>query len=785
MWSVFMMFGLMESITGNNEIMTSSNIYSHQRMVSDEAENDIILLPSGPTNNSNQCVLTLGENNVDLFRHLVFYNDFEFVYLKLNPQEGVVIKGNGSTVGANIWTWTFYNDKHGGMKYLRWPIEFGIWSVGLLNNHVFTKPMEMDLHRVSGNCSNLMVGKSKDDLIIGTALLNLTMTMKAIKRNKYDATLLCYKKRKWTESNFLYNLCKNIVCPIEALKYHCCNTYFNITYQKRVLQCNHINFYYDTVSWILPVLVSVILFAVCPIFLLKAVHKFSRHSNSEFYHQMERTKRHATLVDDNNRSVVSEFVFQDGEHHVTFFMALWWPFDLCIRYIISNSHPSLFSIWKRLFRLCIPLLSLSFIGVQVCLDYIYLYEFVLSSLRKGAPLGFRSMISGFEESRKNFLPWLGGPYIAVGVYLLITVILLVVPSSVSELLGLGLPLSSCHEDTFPICVKNTTIERLGSVRFRRRKGFDKIQKVLEGQFFMLLNVKHWKRIFCVQKGRWNAYFSIPGLQIFFPFYFIFCIIETLVCFLFFGCPILSFGFIITRAYYRQLWNQKKGNSCPVSVLFVMLTFILIISVVYFLCVFCTIVMDACVFIARVLTFTYSGIIAYPKESYGYIIFAVTVVYYVGQCIHEFSLKYQSLLKDTIAVCERMQRANDSTQLVARKDGLKGIRIELFDMVIEEHCPKRKQVLICFAKVFVIIVAFCLALNCLQLTNGFRKLQSVTHVGTVLFLCALPQLTKSICKKCSDRFQRKKLRIEIVRTVGEYSGYFNTTDTSVIDLVEDE
>ncbi|KAL4238667.1 hypothetical protein ACF0H5_003374 [Mactra antiquata] len=499
-------------------------------MIITETGNVAIHEHLGSSIKRSRCVLKLDKNDIDKFRRLVFYHESELVYLKLVPREGVSIKDDPSTVGANIWTWTYYG-KHGGIKFLRWPIEFGIWSTGLLNNYVFSKPMEMNLKWDSGNCSNLHVGNNEDDTIISAALLSLSVAMNNVEPDKYNATFFCYKRRNFIEGDFLYNLCKNIMCPIEALKYHCCNTYYNATYGKRLLTCSRTTFVYDTISWILPALGSVILIVVSPLFFLKAVHKFSRYGNSEFDCQMEGLNRHMTLVNDNNQSVVSEFVFHDGGHHVTLFRTLLRPFCLCFRYVISSSHPYMFSVWKRFIR-----------------------------------------------------------------------------------------------------------------------------------------------------------FSI---------------------------------------------------------------------------------------------------VAYPKESYGYLIFAFTIVYYICQSVHEFSLKYQSLLKDTIAVCEHMQRANDATKLIARNDGLKGIRIELFERVINEHCPKRRQVFICFVKVCVIIIAYGLAINLLLQTDGFRKLQTLTHAGTVIFVCALPQITRSICKKSTGIFKKKKLRIEISHTISDYFGYFNMVDPSGIEMVDEE
>lgn len=785
MWYVYFLTALLTSAITASKINTPFPAEHHEAYASGGTEFKLKPYASDPK--SGECELELCEKCISKFRHVVYYSEAAFVYLKLLPSDGVGIRGENSVVGENIWIWTFYG-KDGGLQFLRWPMEFGIWSMGLLTSYVIKDPMHMVLKSKSGNCSNLKVGSIKDDYTISTALLNLTLTINKVTGtdDKYGASFFCYNKRMYITSEFIYVLCKHIVCPLEALQYHCCNYYYNTTYGYRTIGCRKEEFRYDPVSWILPTFVSVLLFLVCPLLLLNIANNFDMKDNqSKMQHSMDVTGNYENRERDIKISK-NEFIFLNDTYHTTLSGTIFQPIRNCCRCMLSKNPSICQSIIKRLIRSFWPFLSLSFIAIQIALDYFYLYTFVLTSIQKGVPLGFRSMLAGYEDSRESFLPYLGGPYCALGVYLLITFMMLGVPTSVSRLLSTGLPTADPSEDLSPLRLKLSSIESYGSLRIRRKRGFDKIYCFLLSQFYLLINSKFWIHALTVQYRRWVRFYNFSRyFLLLFPVYFCFCLVEIVLCLVCYGCPIISFGFIIIKAYCGLLWNQKERRSCLPRVFFALSALISVASIIFFFFILCTIFMDACVFITRVVTFTFTGIVVYPKVSYGYIIFTFTVIYYIMQSLHDFSSKYQTLLKETISVCEQRQRANDVNKLVAKMDGFKGVSIILFERVIEEHCPKRKQVFLSFVKVCLILTLLGISINVLIETDGFRELHVVMHVGTALFICALPQIVKSTCMNLTEKYRRKRFRKELDKTVRHYYGYLNTGETSDSELVEVE
>ncbi|XP_060598999.1 uncharacterized protein LOC132752661 isoform X2 [Ruditapes philippinarum] len=726
---------------------------------------DVVL---GKNKEDTICTLKLKKSSINKFRHFVYYQEANFVFLDLVQSSGANIKGSKLIVGENIWVWTFYG-KEGGLEILNWPIEFRIWSLGLLSNYVISDPMKMVLEPVSGNCSNLQVGQTESDYAISNALSKLTVEMLDFSQ-KYGPSFYCYKSRVYIEPHFIYMLCKHIICPIEAVKYSCNHYYYNTTLQKRIVSYTEEEFRYDPVNWVLPTLVSIILFGFCPVFILYILHALADEGRGHLKGVIQNVEQ---FTGENTISTMDRLVLLDDNHHVTLLKTLCLPMKTCGTIMYTKVSNSFQIILKRFWRIFLPCLSLGFIGLQVLLDYFYLNSYVSTSVQKGVPMGFRSMLAGYKESKINFMPYLGGPFVAVGAYVLITCVLLVIPNSVSDFLLKGLQHNYSDETYSPLCLQLRSIEMYGSFSIRRRHGYFKIYSVLLAQFFMLINIKFWKHVLNVQYDRWKTWFSSKVCLPLIPVFAMVCIIEIVLCIALYGYPINSFALIIIKAYCGRLWATVGNGKISSRIVIFLLSIILIISVTYFLFMFATIFFDACLFITRVVVFTFTGIVVYPKVSYGYLIFTFTVIYYIWQSIQEFSFVYQRLLKDTVITCEALQRANDTEKLVVKSGDYKAIKESLFEHVIENHSPRRMQVFLSVLKVGVIITILGLSINTLAETDGFRELHVVMHVGTALFVCALPQIMKSMCRRYGEKFKQKRFRKELAGTIVRYTGYCST------------
>ena len=703
------------------------------------------------------CKLQLNCDSIYEFRRMVYKGDLSLVILHLNLGEGVSLIPTKHIVGETDWFWTF-SGKHGGLQFLNWPPEsLLLWSCGLLYTYVGAM-VDMRINKVGGDCSSLQVGNQSTDLAISKALANLTYSLDAKTHSEqYEASYWCYKKRKYLYPDSLYLICKHIVCPIIALRYSCCSNRHNASDHARHVECVGRNFKYDETWYLAPVVTAIVLFSFVPLLLLRIAGIFSKKPKGW-----------------NHDSLTKDCIFLDRTDHVTLQNTLLSPLSY-----LSAKSPLCSS---RTVRVFLPFLSLTVIGIQLGLDYQYGTAYVKECVKKAVPMGFRSMISGFANSRENFLPLLGGPYIACIVYLFIACFLLAIPRSLSKTLIAAFP-STEHRMriTSPLRLPFLVLEHYGSVSIKKQYGYSKIYSVYIAQLNLLINIKFWKFVYNIQASRWYKFRTSTIRSLLLPLYIQLCITELFLCILLYGFPIISFGITVFKAYRNLL-----QRSCHTWKPFVMMASVILpFCIVFFLFMFCTIFLDACVFLARLCFFTFTGIVLYPQVSYGYIIFVSTAFYYLWNAIQNFSRYYFQLLRLTVTVCESVQQDNDAKPLVLKRHGFRGVQKEIYEAVIEQHCPRRKKMFVSVFKVGIIVAIVGLSIHLLVKSNKFHELHSIMHVGTTLLICAFPKVIDVLCSQENKKIKKQKSRAEIKRivkrTVGVISADNGDSDTSDLDM----
>lgn len=731
---------------------------------------------------NNKCEVQLTNESVNTFRHIVYYSESTYVYLKLDVANGsdINITSSGKVIGKNIWIWTFYG-KEGSMEFLKWPEEFGIWSMGLLYNYVIRGPFTVTLERVSGDCSSLEVGTPGNDKIISKALKRLTVEMMQLTM-KYGPSFFCYKQRMFIADHNVYILCKHIVCPIEAIKHQCCAFVYNKTLGERDVACLKKSFEYDVLWWVIPSIISMVLFVYSPILMtfLAYICTISDKGTVELKPEQLRNPNEVSIDSLGKRLLAGstgDVILLTGYLHVTLVKTLLYPLILLRNKCLTESTSCFVTMLCRSTRMLLPIFSLSFIALQVILDYYFLYEFVLESMKTGVPMGFRSILGGYAESKLNFLPYLGGPFMAIGLYLIVTSLLLTIPESPIKLVTNTL--RPTVDEISPLSLGTRTIGSLGSVRIFKRNEYGQLYHLLLARFYMLLNIKFWKHCLAIQVQRWESCVSNHRSILLLPIYVLLCIIELILTAIFNSLPIMSFGYSIVAGYTRRLTFRQSRGFCS-TICYIGFFIFLFLGVLYSLLMFCTIFLDATLFVTRVFIFTFTGIIVYPKTAYGYLIFCFTVFYYLWDSVGDYALLYDQLLRDTVQAASMVERANDVEKLVHKVNGESGVRASLFEFVIEVHKPRRKQVFLSFLKAAIVLTSLWMLINLLLNTDNFRELHVIMHVGTALFICALPQITKTVCRSKRNRLNQKRFRAELADTIRIYMGYCTENESSYCD-----
>ncbi|KAL3858275.1 hypothetical protein ACJMK2_012871 [Sinanodonta woodiana] len=709
---------------------------------------------------TSECNISLAKEAITKFRHDVWYNGWNFVSLHLTLSANNTLKGTNVVVGPSVWIWTFYGKK-GALEFLSWPIEFGIWSMGFLNMH------SGDLHNlkleVQGNCTNLFVGDKETNFAISNALKESVEEISELD-DMYGPSFWCYKERMYITPHFIYQMCLHMVCPVEALKYRCCKYFYETKSQKREVDCADDNiFTYDVLWWIFPTVIATLMFAFSPLILMKMACRVCKLTESFRVKRIASDESYEEINDGDwaQSENGNEWIFYTDKNVVTLFSSLFLP--MCQHLIRHGRKVSIIA------RVLIPIFSLSIVVLQIILDWIYLRSFVIEGVQKGVPMGFRSMIAGFNDSKQNCLRFVGGPFIACGLYFFITAISLSLPRDLSLFLERGV-IDIHSVPTSAIRLDFRSVERLGSVTFSNKMGYNKIYRLFLAQFYMLINKQFWKEAVEMQHQRWSN-FNVRGRRIIVVPYVFMCVMELFACFLYYGLPIMPFTVTIIRAYCGYLLELVNNYTLTIfRYIGYLLLVIVTAAVLFFVYMFCTIFLDACLFFSRVCIFTTTGIIMYPKTSYGYLIFTFTIIYYLWDSVKEYSEKYQRLLKIVIRIGNLLQQYNNGKPLVIIHKRMKGVRKDIFEHVIERHCPYRKQVFVSLVKVTVILVILGLSLNLLVKTDTIKELNIVMHVGTALFICAFPKIFRSMCCGYNRRIKSRRERDKILKTVRAYLGY---------------
>ena len=702
----------------------------------------------------NPCVLHVNQTSLDYFTRMARRNDLSFAYLRLKVETGLYLYKSKHTVDEDLWIWTYYGNL-GGYEFLSWPMDFGIWSLGILSIYV-GGPYDIALYNSSGNCSYLKVGDIVTDRTIGRALTNLTESLIHTGGSKdaerYELSFLCYKRRKYIQPTVLYYLCQNMFCPFQALENSC---HF---YDSHKLSNHQYMFSYHNLLWIGPTIIAVIIFFFSPLFILGLAMK---------------CKEYLMQYKNESGDGRDKYVFLDGSYHITVAKMLLGP----LLVVFSNNHCACL----RMIRCLLPFMSLSVIGLQIFLDNQYQYELVIKSIENNVHMGFRSMLAGFSQSSEKFLPVLGGPFIVCGFYLLIACLILVVPRSVSATLENGINATDFLIDISPLSLNMTLLERYGSVIIVKKRGFSKVYNVLIARFNICINVKFWKFVVLFQHKRWREFNTNKLRSFLLPFFIVLCLFEVLLCVVFYGIPIVAFGIIIFRAYHALLRRHLGYRFSKVCVY--LSDVILLISLVLFCFIFCSVFLDACRFISRVCIFTFTGMVVYPTAAYGYFIFFATVIYYLWEYFNNFAMHYNNILQLTISACESIQKARPTEGLVKKLSNCKGIKSRLFFDVIDLYSPIRKKILVSFVLFLSTVYILEMAVHLITQRHEFHELHTIMHVGTTLFVCAFPKIIQSMCRFANAKQKRKREKKELKMIIKRCLSYSSDNETSESDLVD--
>ena len=703
------------------------------------------------------CELAVRKGSEYNFSSLVLKHKYNFVHLKLTFRNFNVAEDK-LVILYNRWVWT-YDGQDGGYQLLFLPNDYGYLSFGLLWSYTLVEPLSIEING-SGNCNNLTGGLNADQKI-GDALGQMTSKIAAVD-DMYNSSYWCYSKRIRLTSGALFHACENSVCTVQTFEYNCCKYHVDPLSKERHVKCHLQHFRFGILWWLIPIHIGELLLAYYPLLLTFIGSKIT---SSPKYRKWKRVELEE--VASSNESETVEFVHVLEHKPPVSFMA-----SLCEPCLNCNLGSCIVIRLLRIFFIIFPLFLTS---TRVFLDYMYARDLVRAAVKQGALLGFSTMIGDVTSAQYYFLWFFGGPYVALPCYLVFGCLMAGVPNNLEALLERGMTDFRGQIYVF-LTLKTETKAALAGIQLRNTTGFKRIHKVVKSQVLMLLNRKFWKqtfkffinrykRIVCpVLFGyRFGKLLCLPVTLL----YVVFSVTETVLTCSYFAFPVISCFFIFLTAYIRTILGFLNVRSGMKKLLayFLIVIFSLLFSFTWYM--YCLIFFDAFWFLTKIAMFTYSGLIAFPRLSDGYITLAFMTMYYIVESLKSFGEKYQDLLIASIKACKQVDDELFQQYGERRVVSDDGIPVTLWNRIIECHTPKRVQIAYTLFQLCLITLILAISVKLLYTFDRIRDLSLISHVFTALVICSLPKIVKSMCAEKMPYHKQKRLVQRIKETVHDY------------------
>lgn len=704
---------------------------------------------------TNECKMKVKQRDVDEFLFRLRKDEFttRLFKFRLIFQKREILQTKCVIEPFN-WVWTFPGVK-GAMQFLKWPNEYSVWSLGLLDSYS-QGPMNISID-VSNNCT-VIIGQNETTQRIGLALTEMVNKAADLPSSnvEYGFGSVCYQERIYIQNPLMYKLCLHIVCPFEALGYKCCRTEYVYQNNTTRVVCDGRIVHFDDAWWVVPFLVGILMFAYVPILLVKQL-------------QNTREKRGDNVID---------LMEQNTNTDVKWLIAN--PLSFCS--IIQAYFVSFAEIFPRLsgifMRILIIFSCLFILVVQLLMHYFYDYKYTIALVEAGVPLAFRSMISGYNDSKDNFMPRLGGPFVALEIYLITTVILVCIPRDLETFINKGIP-NNDQLSVSPLTIDLKTRGKLGAVYdIERQSGFQKLYSLMKSHIFMLINPSFWRLVIQMQFRRFTGLINITASRktvkvmltfvLFIPYFCIFCVIESFLTVMYYGFPIFLFFQVTVCAYCNGIKTKFGSLGTFGKIIQYILTTVVVAMLVFNIYILTVVFIDSFHFITRIIIFTFTGLIAYPSTTYGYFVFAITVMMYVAESIQQIRTGYSKLFtyvrKCCLKVCNR--NAFPNVPIILNKNGFNMISRELFYFVVSRHRPIRVEIFFSVLKLVFITFLLYLAIHTIVQLQGLWNINPLTQVVTAIFICLVPKLWHKMMHEDGSIFAMRETLI-IGKLINDY------------------
>ena len=709
-----------------------------------------------------RCSLKVKQETIEEFNDRVVSDGANVITLNLKFPKDTEVNVMPGVILPFQWRWLYKPS----LSYLQMPYPATVWSLGLLYPHN-GEPLDVELQNPS--CLSFTIGEEDTDGAIGEALGEMTLGI--IKRDtRYTGNHWCYMRKIQCGCNELMSFFSdNFFNTRGLLEYVCCK--FDSDMYNSSVKCDDIH-RYDSMWWNVPIVIGTFMFFHFPLLFLKvtgmvheAIKKSSKTVSNKSQHdtQMHDQVSESTKLIDGPRK--KDIVYLDDNTPVTA-SSLIVPILLLMLPKKQSSKSRIAIVIWSLITLILP-------AIELILYKIYLFDYVSDLAKNDIAFGFSSMLVGWDAHRLQFTIF-GGPYIAVGLYLILGWILMLSPKVMVDQLYYGIPDGDTGAKSI-LTINLKTKEFLGHSKIlKHRNGYFRLLKVQISHLYMLVNQKFWLLEVQIVKERWRSFLSamnklvsvkimsIAIAIVVFPIYVIISLLEIVLAIFYYACPMVSFIFCSHRGFIIGV-NKYISDKCYARSSLVRLVLRVFVSVIvflflsYYFYIFVVLFFENFFFLSRILMYSYTAVVAYPRETYGFIMLITITIYFALKGFIHFGDIYRAMLKITVNLCKNEQTFHKQLHSYKEWDGVEicGIPRDLFEHLIENIFPRRIQALHTVIKLVSLVFMLSISIILLGRFKRYEDLSLLVHIFITVFICALPAIYNSLVSKERNKMKLKK------------------------------
>ncbi|XP_064601125.1 uncharacterized protein LOC135467287 [Liolophura sinensis] len=766
--------------------------------------------------------VTVTKSSAEVFLNRLHYRHVNFGFIHVYPENKSELSFTKTpdVLFRTVWVWTLLGEG-GAFPYLWYSLDFYSLSFGILDKYT-DHYLRLNLTTDSPTPCMVQVGGNSTQIIANA--FNAVMETSYGKTPKNKRSVFCYSVRYKSYGPFLYYVTHLLGIEKGYTGYKCCYQRQDPSNKnKTVSNCS--DKIQPMTKWYCVLYTLVFLgFFFCPVVVSWVAHRLAVPDGDTNLPSLQNYQPLSSedIQEDSNQNEVLEqkWIFLGVDKPITLlkvFCKLFRPF---------RTSPVLASRLQRLVAILLTPSVICFMIFMKVKDGTQ-ERWVRYRLDYDIPVGFMAIPFGFKWNLKNWGYLFGGPYVMYSLYFSLGLVMLLLPRDFSKIMTKYLKCKSEVMYTL-LSIDVLTMEKWSSTTFSHLTGYHFIHDKVTANFYMLMNRKFWRftkdlfvKRFILVNDRLKRLFSdecavkcsLPVAQfVLFVWYAVFCVLELLCAFVYYGLPSVYLAVTILRGY--NVWLK---DVVPHLGLRAILHFIISVLVIHNLIAFAILFICSGIYITSAIDFTYIGLIIYPEYTTGYIIAAGTLAYYLIGNIRKFNDIFSELLDLTVnasmnlesqrnkGVCKVTENTivispHDATvvetikvqgeveislsdnqksnlkhcglhgslrKLVKWRDNQPGIPYELFIHVMNRYCPLHKHVFWFLLRLAVFCLVVVSITTLLASYNIKQNLAIPAQVITAVTLNILPRVMEAFVSKLDIRLAHEHWKRCIETAVESY------------------